>query len=70
MVKLTELPQAKRSLPYRVIIEDLVAELEGKVKDMESEIADIVLLYDIPNAKDVYEMSYEEYMSLSGSTRL
>jgi hypothetical protein len=45
-------------------------EMEKEVEELRSEIADMILLSDHSAAVSVYDMSFEEYMELSGNVRL
>ena len=47
------------------------SEFEKRIKEIQEEIAELILLYDTPDKqKNVYEMSYDEYMQLPGNVRL
>lgn len=49
---------------------DFVNRTRAKVTEIEDSLAEIWLLGNIEQPKDVYSMSYEEYMELPGRVRL
>lgn len=51
-------------------LDEILKDVTNKIEDIQDDIADIYLLTDIPKLKDVYSMSYEEYMELPGNVRL
>jgi len=44
--------------------------LQDEVEQLKQEMVDNILLGQTPQTKSVYEMTYDEYMELSGYARL
>ena len=61
---------AKSSLADKIVLARTINDISNKVDAIKDELVDIYLLLDIEETKDVYSMSYDEYMKLPGSVRL
>lgn len=61
---------AKSSLADKIVLAKTINDVSNKVDAIRDELADICLLLDIEETKDVYSMSYDEYMELPGNVRL
>lgn len=61
---------AKSSLADKIVLARTINDISNKVDAIKDELVDIYLLLDIEETKDVYSMSFDEYMELPGSVRL
>lgn len=61
---------AKSSLADKIVLARTINDISNKVDAIKDELVDIYLLLDIEETKDVYSMSFDEYMELPGNIRL
>lgn len=47
-----------------------IPDIEKQIQQLKEDLAELILLYDIPETKSVYNMTYEEQVTLSSRTRL